>query len=97
MDADGKRFGDELERIGYAGERRLGEELPSAYFEAHIEQGPILEAENKTIGVVTEAQIIFTAELNGKIRGAAIIRAIKPIGFTASGGANLHDFHVDAA
>ena len=55
-DQDGLRFGDELERIGYAGEHPVGFNQPGAYFEAHIEQGPILEAEEKTVGVVTDAQ-----------------------------------------
>ncbi len=55
-DVDGKRFGDELERIGYLGEAEVGGRPVAAYFEAHIEQGPILEAEGKTIGVVTGAQ-----------------------------------------
>ena len=54
-DIDGKTFGDELERIGYKGEGCGGRPV-GAYFEAHIEQGPILEAEGKTIGVVTGAQ-----------------------------------------
>ena len=55
-DADGKTMGEELERIGYAGEDQVGGRPVHAYFEAHIEQGPILEAEEKTIGVVTDAQ-----------------------------------------
>ena len=55
-DADGKTMGEELERIGYAGEDEVGGRPVHAYFEAHIEQGPILEAEEKTIGVVTDAQ-----------------------------------------
>jgi len=54
-DVDGKRFGDELARIGYKGEPR-GEPSIGAYFEAHIEQGPILETEGRTIGIVTGAQ-----------------------------------------
>ncbi len=55
-DTDGKRLGDELERIGYAGDLDpTGHEM-SAYFEAHIEQGPILEAAELPIGVVTHAQ-----------------------------------------
>ncbi len=53
-DTEGRRLGDELERIGYKGEG-LGRPI-AAYFEAHIEQGPILEAEGRTIGVVTGAQ-----------------------------------------
>jgi len=55
-DVDGKRLGDELKRIGYAGETKVGGRPFAAYFEAHIEQGPILEAEGKTVGVVTGAQ-----------------------------------------
>jgi N-carbamoyl-L-amino-acid hydrolase len=48
--------GDELARIGYAGDTRPGGRPVAAYIEAHIEQGPVLEAENKTIGVVTGGQ-----------------------------------------
>ena len=55
-DADGVIFGEELERIGYAGAEAVGGRPFAAYFEAHIEQGPFLEAENKTIGVVTGGQ-----------------------------------------
>ncbi|MFQ5784270.1 MAG: Zn-dependent hydrolase [Alphaproteobacteria bacterium] len=55
-DPDGKTIGDELERIGYAGDETPGEHPIHAFFEAHIEQGPILEAEDKTIGIVTGAQ-----------------------------------------
>ena len=55
QDQDGRTIGQELERIGYLGEGCGGRPV-GAYFEAHIEQGPILEAENKTIGVVTGAQ-----------------------------------------
>ncbi len=55
-DIDGKRFGDELERIGYAGDVDATSHEMSAYFEAHIEQGPILEAAELPIGIVTGAQ-----------------------------------------
>jgi N-carbamoyl-L-amino-acid hydrolase len=55
-DVDGKSLGDELKRIGYLGEETPGDHPIRAFFEAHIEQGPILEAEKKTIGVVTGAQ-----------------------------------------
>ena len=55
-DGEGKTIGEELERIGYLGEQTPGEHPIGAFFEAHIEQGPILEAEEKTIGVVTGAQ-----------------------------------------
>jgi N-carbamoyl-L-amino-acid hydrolase len=55
-DMDGRRFGDELARIGFAGPEEPGRRAVGAYFEAHIEQGPILEAEERTIGVVTGSQ-----------------------------------------
>lgn len=55
-DAEGKRFGDELTRIGWKGEEEVGARKMHAFFELHIEQGPILEAENKDIGVVTHGQ-----------------------------------------
>jgi len=54
-DLDGKTMGEELERIGYAGKAAVGKPV-RAFFEVHIEQGPILEHEDKTIGVVTDAQ-----------------------------------------
>ncbi|WP_420584261.1 Zn-dependent hydrolase [Ruegeria sp.] len=55
-DADGKKFGDELQRIGWRGEEEVGARKMHAFFELHIEQGPILEAEGKDIGVVTHGQ-----------------------------------------
>lgn len=55
-DPEGKTMGEELARIGYAGPEEAGGRDVHAFFEVHIEQGPILEAENKTIGVVTGAQ-----------------------------------------
>ena len=55
-DIDGVRLGDELVRIGYAGDAAVNGHKPESYFELHIEQGPILEAEGNTIGVVTAAQ-----------------------------------------
>ncbi len=55
-DSDGLTLGVELARIGYLGEAECGGREVGAYFEAHIEQGPILEAEGKPIGVVTGAQ-----------------------------------------
>ena len=56
VDEDGKKLGDELTRIGYAGAVQPGRRDIRTYFEAHIEQGPMLEAGNKTVGVVTGAQ-----------------------------------------
>lgn len=55
-DRSGITFGDALERIGYRGPQRCGEHPLSAYFELHIEQGPILEREHCDIGVVAGAQ-----------------------------------------
>jgi N-carbamoyl-L-amino-acid hydrolase len=68
VDADGKRFGDELRRIDWEGDEKVGERKMHAFFELHIEQGPILEAENKQIGVVTHGQGLWWLEvtLTGK-------------------------------
>jgi N-carbamoyl-L-amino-acid hydrolase len=52
-DTQGKSVREELESIGYAGPEEPGQHPIAAYFEAHIEQGPVLEAAGKTIGVVT--------------------------------------------
>lgn len=55
-DKDGLRLGDELERIGYKGDLAAAPRPYTAMIEAHIEQGPILEAEGVEIGVVTGIQ-----------------------------------------
>ena len=55
-DAKGRKFGDELQRIGWRGDEEVGDREMKAFFELHIEQGPILEAEEKDIGVVTHGQ-----------------------------------------
>ncbi len=55
-DAKGKKFGDELQRIGWRGDEEVGKRRMKAFFELHIEQGPILEIEGKDIGVVTHGQ-----------------------------------------
>ncbi len=52
-DDDGKLFGDELRRIGYAGDTPVGGREFDAYFELHIEQGPDLEQTDIHVGVVT--------------------------------------------
>ena len=52
-DSDGKSVQDELERIGYIGAQEPGDHPVGCYFETHIEQGPVLEDHDKTIGVVT--------------------------------------------
>ena len=56
VDSEGKKFGDELKRIGWVGDEKVGAREMHAMFELHIEQGPILDAENKDIGVVTHGQ-----------------------------------------
>ena len=55
---DGKTFRDELDRIGYLGETKASFDANplSAHFELHIEQGPVLEDEQKQVGVVTGVQ-----------------------------------------
>lgn len=55
-DAEGKKFGDELARIGWRGDEDVGARKMHAFFELHIEQGPILEADEMEIGVVTHGQ-----------------------------------------
>jgi N-carbamoyl-L-amino-acid hydrolase len=52
----GISLGAELERIGFAGAEPVGGRPVAAYFEAHIEQGPILEAAGLPVGIVTGAQ-----------------------------------------
>ena len=54
-DVDGKVFGEELTRIGYAGSAPVGGRPVHALFELHIEQGPILEEAGIDIGIVTAA------------------------------------------
>jgi N-carbamoyl-L-amino-acid hydrolase len=68
QDMDGKSFGDELKRIGWVGDEPVGARKFHSYFEYHIEQGPILEAEDKQIGVVTHGQGLWWLEftLSGK-------------------------------
>ncbi|MGO4916590.1 Zn-dependent hydrolase [Pseudogemmobacter sp. W21_MBD1_M6] len=63
VDAKGKTFGDELTRIGWRGDEPVGQRKMKAFFELHIEQGPILEAEGKDIGVVTHGQGLSWTEV----------------------------------
>ena len=51
-DTAGKSVKEELQRIGYIGPQEPGDHPIGAYFETHIEQGPVLEDNDKTIGVV---------------------------------------------
>ncbi|MGD9864282.1 MAG: Zn-dependent hydrolase [Pseudodonghicola sp.] len=68
QDLEGKTYGEELERIGWVGAEEVGARKMHAYYELHIEQGPILEAEGKDIGVVTHCQGLWWLEftLTGK-------------------------------
>lgn len=67
-DRAGVAFGEALDTIGYRGAERCGDHPLSAFFELHIEQGPILEAEDKQIGIVTGVQGVrwFDAVLTGQ-------------------------------
>jgi N-carbamoyl-L-amino-acid hydrolase len=60
---DGAVLGDELERIGWAGEAAVPGPAPHAFVELHIEQGPLLEEQGVTIGAVTGVQGISWQEL----------------------------------
>lgn len=62
-DRDGRTIGEELERIGYNGSEEVGGRDIHAFFEVHIEQGPILEDAETTIGVVTDAQGLMWYDL----------------------------------
>ena len=77
-DRNGIRFGDELERIGYRGEIKAGDVKFQAMFELHIEQGPILEAEEKMIGVVTGVQGMRWYEVT--VRGQESHTGATPMG-----------------
>ncbi len=63
VDTDGKAFGDELKRIGWVGDEPVGARKIHAMFELHIEQGPILEAEGRDIGVVTHGQGLWWLQI----------------------------------
>jgi beta-ureidopropionase / N-carbamoyl-L-amino-acid hydrolase len=66
-DADGVTVAEALDSIGYRGERAVGTQKFTSFVELHIEQGPILEAEAKTIGVVDSGQGVLWYD--GKITG----------------------------
>ncbi len=77
-DPAGVTFAQALDAIGYRGPQRSGAHPLSAFFELHIEQGPILEAEDKTIGIVTGIQGIRWFE--GAIRGQDAHTGATPMG-----------------
>jgi len=84
---DGTRLGDELARIGYAGDLAPGAIVPHAYLELHIEQGPILEAENTLIGAVENLQGIswqkLTIQGNANHAGTTPTRLRHDAGYVA--------------
>lgn len=77
-DRQGIKLGDELERIGYKGQHKAGAIKFSSMFELHIEQGPILEAEEKIIGVVTGVQGMRWYEVT--VRGQESHTGATPMG-----------------
>lgn len=81
---DGKRVGDELERIGYRGEAKTPGLVPFAYVELHIEQGPVLEAEGFRIGAVTGVQGISWTEVT--VRGQSNHAGTTPMSYRHDAG-----------
>jgi beta-ureidopropionase / N-carbamoyl-L-amino-acid hydrolase len=77
-DRQGIKLGDELARIGYKGKHKAGAIKFGSMFELHIEQGPILEAENKTIGIVTGVQGMRWYEVT--VRGQESHTGATPMG-----------------
>ncbi|QAX28803.1 Zn-dependent hydrolase [Leisingera sp. NJS204] len=67
-DASGIPVAQELKRFGYESGMEPGNRATGSYLELHIEQGPVLEQEEKTIGVVTGGQAIrwYTLTLSGE-------------------------------
>jgi len=90
---DGTRLGDELARIGYAGDLAPGAIVPHAYLELHIEQGPILQAEGVSIGAVEDLQGIswqkLTIEGKANHAGTTPTRLRHDAGYVA--GAVIHE------
>jgi N-carbamoyl-L-amino-acid hydrolase len=86
-DADGKSFGDELSRIGWKGEEQVGARKMHAMFELHIEQGPILEAEGKDIGVVTHGQGLWWLEIT--LTGTASHTGSTPMNMRVNAGLGM--------
>lgn len=82
---DGSRLGDELQRIGYAGATPCPTDVPPhAFVELHIEQGPILEAEETQIGIVTGVQGISWTEVT--IEGRSAHAGTTPIAMRRDAG-----------
>ncbi len=81
---DGARLGDELQRIGYAGEATCGRQSFRAFLELHIEQGPVLEREGIQIGAVTGVQGLSWREYT--ITGVSNHAGTTPMGLRHDAG-----------
>ena len=81
---DGPTVGDELTRIGYAGDTPVGTLRAAAYFELHIEQGPVLEREGQQIGAVTGVQGISWTEVS--LRGVSNHAGTTPMSMRSDAG-----------
>ncbi|MBB3590482.1 N-carbamoyl-L-amino-acid hydrolase [Rhizobium sp. BK529] len=81
---DGSLLGDELGRIGYAGEKQPGFLTPHAYIELHIEQGPVLEREGIPLGAVENLQGISWQKVT--IEGDANHAGTTPISMRRDAG-----------
>jgi len=86
-DPDGKVFGEELARIGWVGDEAVGARRMHAMLELHIEQGPILEAEGKTIGVVTHGQGLWWLEIT--LTGRAAHTGSTPMNMRVNAGLGM--------
>ncbi len=89
-DAEGKRFGDELMRIGFLGGEPVGQRRIHSMFELHIEQGPILEAEGKEIGVVTHGQGLWWLEV--RLTGREAHTGSTPMNMRVNAGLGMARF-----
>lgn len=90
---DGAIVGDELERIGYAGSSPIPGLVPHAFVELHVEQGPVLEIEETTIGAVESVQGISWTEVEvigqSNHAGTTPMSMRKDPGFVAAACANF--------
>ena len=88
LGSDGARLGDELARIGYAGDLACGAIVPHAFVELHIEQGPVMEAEGLEIGAVENLQGIswqrFTLTGQSNHAGTTPMRLRRDAGYCAA-------------
>ncbi|MEO1550979.1 MAG: hydantoinase/carbamoylase family amidase, partial [Pseudomonadota bacterium] len=85
--AQGLSFGAELERIGWRGEEEVGARQMHTFFELHIEQGPILEAEGLDVGIVTHGQ--GTRWVQCTITGRESHTGSTPMGMRRNAGRGL--------